>query len=211
MERVQALNIDVLTGAVNPMPKLKDAGDEHLHVIFAQASHFDDVKTRDEQRPVFTMMDYVTIMVPGDQTSIVHRPIRESDKDRFPLQYAAFLNGKEQQVGYPLSEWPAITRAQCDELTYFKITTVEALANVSDAVKGKFMGLTQLSEKAKAWLAVRKGEEPAMQLAAAMAQKDEELSSMRAQMQMMQEQMADLMKAKTKGKRKNEETEETDA
>jgi hypothetical protein len=209
MERVQALNIDVLTGAVNPMPKLKDAGDEHLHVVFAQASHFDDVKTRDEQRPVFSMLDYITIMVPGDQTSIVHRPIRESDKDRFPLQYAAFLNGKEQQVGYPLSEWPAITRAQCDELTYFKITTVEALANVSDQVKQKFMGLTQLSEKAKAWLLVRKGEEPAMQLAAAMAAKDEELDAMRNQMQMMQEALAELQRPKKRAKK--DETEEQDA
>lgn len=206
MERVQALNIDVLTGAVNPMPKLKDAGDEHLHVIFAQASHFDDVQTRDEQRPVFVMKDYVTIMVPGDQTSVVHRPIRESDKDRFPLQYAAFLNGKEQQVGFPLAEWPAISRAQVDELTYFKITTVEALANVSDTVKQRFMGLTPLSEKAKAWLAVRKGEEPAMQLAAAMASKDEELNSLRAQMQMMQEQMAEL--SKKRGKKKVDEPED---
>jgi hypothetical protein len=211
MERVQALNIDVLSGAVNPMPKLKDKGDEFLHVVFAQASHFDDVKTRDEQRPVFIMMDYITIMVPGDQTSVVHRPVRDSDKDRFPIQYAAFLNGKEQQVGFPLSEWPAITRAQCDELTYFKITTVEALANVSDTVKQKFMGLTQLSEKAKAWLAVRKGEEPAMQLAAAMAAKDEELNSMRAQMQMMQDALAELQKAKNKKGKKEEVVEESDA
>jgi hypothetical protein len=209
MERVEALNIDVLTGSVNPMPKLKDAGDQFLHVVFAQASHFDDVQTRAEQRPVFVMRDYITIMVPGDQTSVVHRPVRDQDKDRFPLQYAAFLNGKEQQVGFPLVDWPAISRAQCDELMYFKITTVEALANVSDTVKQKFMGITQLCEKAKAWLAVRKGEEPAMQLAAAMAAKDEEMNAMRAQMQMMQEQIAEMQKKK--GKKKVGEAEDVDA
>jgi hypothetical protein len=195
MENVRGLNIDVLTGAVNPLTKLKDTGDDTLHVQFAQASHFDDVATRAEGRPVFVMMDYVTIIVPGDQTSIVHRPVRPSDLDRFPTQWAAFLNGKEQQVGYPLTEWPGVSRAQCDELSYFKITTVEALAGVSDSVCQKFMGINALRDKAKTWIAQRKGEEPALKLAAAVAQKDEELNALRASMAMMQEALEELKKA----------------
>jgi len=198
MEKVQALNIDVLTGAVNPMPRVSDAGDEHLHVTFAQASHFNDTRTRDEQRPIFEMKDYITIIVPGDSTSIVHRPVRDSDKDRFPRQWLAYQSGREQQIGYPLSEWPMITRAQVDELSYFKITTVETLASVSDTVKQKFLGLRELSEKAKAWLAARKGEEPALALAGEIAKKDEEIGALQSQLAMMQEAIAELQKANSK-------------
>jgi hypothetical protein len=208
VENVRGLNIDVLTGAINPLPKLKDSGDDSLHVQFAQASHFNDVATREAGRPVFEMMDYITIMVPGDQTSIVHRPVRSTDLERFPTQWAAFLNGTEQQVGFPLSEWPVITRAQCDELAYFKITTVEALANVSDGTAQKFMGIVALRDKAKTWIAQRKGEEPAMALAAAVAQKDEELSAMRNQMAMMQEALAKLQEQQNTPKRRGKQVQE---
>lgn len=205
MERVQALNIDVLTGAVNPMPKVKDAGDDQLHVSFGMFSHFDDVKTRDAQRPIFEMAEYVTIMVPGDQNTIIHRPVRSIDMERFPRQYEAFKAGKEQQTGYPLSEWAGVTRAQADELAYFKIMTVEALAGVSDSVKQKFMGLGNLSEKAKIWLEQQKGEEPALRLQAEVIRRDEQISGLTAQLEQLQAAVAEMQKSKRGRKAQTED------
>jgi hypothetical protein len=204
MENLHAMNIDVFTGAVNPMPKIKDEGDAQLHVMFAMQSHFNDVKTREEQRPVFEMKEYVTIMVPGDPNTIINRPIRVSDIERFPRQYQAFKAGKEQQEGYPLTEWPLITRAQCDELSFFKISTVEKLANVSDTVKQRFMGLSLLSEKARIWLEQRAGEEPALKLQAEVVARTEENEALKARLQMVEEALAEL-KSKKRGKQAEEQ------
>lgn len=205
MENVQALNIDVITGAVNPMPRLKDSGDDLLWVTFESASHFNDTKTRELERPVFEMMDYVKIIVPGDTSTIIHRPVRESDKQRWPKQYAAFKIGGEQQAGYPLVEWPYITRAQVDELAYFKIQTVEQLANVSDNIAQKFMGLNSLRDKAKSYLERMAGEEPNNRLAAEVAKKDEELNALRAQLQMQSEDIEALRQEMNKKRGRNSE------
>jgi hypothetical protein len=202
MERVQALNIDVITGSVSPMPKLKDAGDDLLWVQFESASHFNDVKTREQARPVFEMMDYVKIIVPGDQSSIVYRPVRDSDKERWPTQWAAYVNGKEQQAGYPLSEAPFLSKSQVDELLYFKVQTVEQLAGASDSVCQKFMGLNQLREKAKIYLEQLRGEEPNLRLQAEISKRDEENAALKAQLEQLSQAVAELQSRKSrKGQR----------
>jgi hypothetical protein len=207
MENVQALNIDVINGTINPMPRLKDSGDDELWVNFESASHFNDTLTREHGRPVFEMMDYVKIIIPGDTTQVIHRPVRDSDKMRWPKQYAAYKIGGEQQKGYPLAEWPYVTRAQVDELAYFKIQTVEQLAHVSDVVSAKFMGLNQLRDKAKAYLEKMNDAEPNMRLAAEVAKKDEELSALRAQLETMNAAILELQETKPGGNRRSRNSE----
>lgn len=200
MEQVQALNIDVINGTINPIPKTKDQGDDQLWVMFESASHFNDTATRKEGRPIFEMMEYVKIIVPGDTTSIVHRPVREMDIERWPRQYQAFKLGREQQQGYPLSDWPYITRAQVDELAYFKIQTVEQLSTVSDAVAQKFVGINQLRDKAKAYLEQIKGEGPSAKLQAEIAQRDEQIQALQAQLEETMNAVRELQKTKKKGR-----------
>jgi hypothetical protein len=202
MERVQALNIDVITGAVNPIPKIKDSGDDTLWVTFESASHFDDVATREQGRPVFEMRDYIKIIIPGDTSQVIHRPVRESDKERFPNQWLAYQTGATQDKGYPLSEWPLITRAQVDELVYFKINTVEQLAHVSDATAQKFMGLNDLRTKAKVYLEKMAGEQPELRLQAEVMKKDEEIAALKQQMDRMNEAILELQTKR--GKRSSE-------
>lgn len=192
MEQVQALNIDVITGAINPIPRVKDAGDEQLWVTFESASHFNDVATREQGRPIFEMMEYIKIVIPGDTTQIIHRPVRPTDIERFPRQYQAFKLGREQQQGIPLSECTWLSRAQVDELMYFKIQTVEQLAGVSDAVCQKFIGLNQLKEKAKTYLAQMKGEEPLLKMQAELASRDEQLAAQKQQLEQMNAALKEL-------------------
>jgi hypothetical protein len=201
MQQVQALNIDVLTGAVNPMPQVKDAGDEFLWVTFESASHFNDVATREQGRPIFEMRDYIKIIVPGDSTQVVHRPVRDTDKQRWPNQWLAFTTGKEQSIGFPLSEWPYLTRAQIDELKYFKIDTVEQLAHVSDTACQKFMGLKDLREKANTYLQQMKGEEPLARVLAEKAAREEENKALQAQIADLQAAVQQLLKKKPKGRK----------
>lgn len=192
MDEVRSLDIDVLNGSIRPLAKVSDPGDDKLWVTFKSASHFDDVATRDKGRPVFEMRDYIQIIVPGDSTTVIEREVRETDKERFPKQWLAYKAGREQVQGTPLSTWNQITKAQVEELAFFRIQTVEQLAGVSDAVTQKFMGLNQLRDKAKLYLEQLKGEEPMLKLQAEIAQRDEREKALLAQMEEMREAIASL-------------------
>ena len=197
MERVSALNVDVITGAINPMPLQVDKGDAFLHVEFEMHSHFDDVQTREQARAVFRMEEYIKIMVPGDTSTMIHRPVRDSDKTRWPQQYAAFLAGKAQNSdGQPLSEWSQLSKSQVDELAFFKMTTVEQLANASDAVCQKFAGLVSLKEQAKVYLEKMRGEQPELRLQAEVKKQQEENQAMRARMEGLEALVATLSEQK---------------
>jgi hypothetical protein len=132
-----------------------NAGDDKLLVQFYRGTVKDDDASVTQGRPIFHDVDYTRIYVPGDKTNIIDRPTDNSDKQRFPQQYARYLQGKkdeDQIIGTPLKEWPLVTRAQVEELKYFNLHTVEHLAEVADAVKLKMPGLVSLSRQAQAWL-----------------------------------------------------------
>ena len=139
----------------NPEDFRAGAGDDKLLVIFYKDVLQDETKSTEAGRPIFVDMDFVRIHVPGDPTNVNIRPASEVDKRRFALQYARYLQGmkeEDQMSGTPLKEWPAVGRAQVEELRYFKILTVEHLADVGDAIKLKMPGLTKLSALARVWL-----------------------------------------------------------
>lgn len=206
MDAEQIRSIDVLRGTINAIPDQIDPGDKALSVVFKLHSHFDDVKTREQGRPIFEMKEYIMITVPGDLTCNVFRPAFEHDHMRFPEQYMRFKVGQEQTIGTPLTEWNQITRAQCDELAFFRIQTVEQLASISDGNAQKFMGLSQLRDKAKMYLEQMKSEAPMLKVQAELSTRDEKISELQTQLTMMQEMMQKLQ-----SKQRSEEREEADA
>jgi hypothetical protein len=101
-------------------------------------------------------VECVRIIVPGDKNSVIDRPAQSSDKQRFAKQYDLFKKGvseDEQVSGTRLTEWPFLSRAQCEELRYLGIKTVEQLANVRDDITTKVPGLVGLKQHAGVWLA----------------------------------------------------------
>ena len=75
------------------------------------------------------------------------------DDLRFPEHYKLFKQGQaEQMVGTPLKVLPFLSEAQIAELEYFKVRTVESLANLSDSVIQNFMGARELQQKAMKFL-----------------------------------------------------------
>ncbi|MGH8694057.1 MAG: hypothetical protein ACREVM_07505, partial [Burkholderiales bacterium] len=84
--------------------------------------------------------------------NIIVREASDEDKTRFATQFTAYRSYASQAVGTPLSQVPWLTEAQIEEMKFFNITTVEALAGVSDAVTQKFMGITDLKQKAQKYL-----------------------------------------------------------
>lgn len=135
-----------------------ERGDERLHVQFYIHPKQNAAKSAAEGRPIFEDREYVRIVVPGDKDNIIERPANDIDRARFARQYDAFKRGasSEAVTGTPLSMWPQVTRAQVEELAYFKIHTVEQLAEISDGNAQNFLGMNSLRQKAKDFLAAAK-------------------------------------------------------
>jgi hypothetical protein len=169
------------------------AGDSKLFVTFFKHPTQDQEKTLAEGRPMFIEEDYCRIMVPGDKDSIVVRPARDMDKQRFAKQYAAYQAGEgEFHEGTPLKAWPMITRGQVEELKFFGVYTVEALAELADIHVQKFMGVGALKQQAQAYMQAAKESAPLVQLNAAVEQKDNEIAALNQAVEELMEKVTAL-------------------
>jgi len=150
------------------------AADNKLHVRFYTKPKYNPDKSAVENRPIYEDTIYVEIMMPGEKHNIIQRPAASMRDDlRFPKHYEQFMKGKkEQEVGTPLKVLPFLSEAQVEELAYFKIRTVEALANLADSVS--FMGSQEMKQRAQKYLAaLTSGEHLAEQNRNLQAQLDE--------------------------------------
>lgn len=124
-----------------------------------------EFRSKQEGRPVFEDREFVRIIVPGNRGSVVHEPVNDEHKARWPEQYKAFKEGREQPIeGTPLTEWAVsdMTKARAAELAFFHIRTVEELAALADDKIQKLgMGMFELRKKAQTWLEIAaKGSAP---------------------------------------------------
>lgn len=185
-----------------------------LAVFFHKKMKQNESKTAQEGRPIFDEVIYIKKMVPGDNLNIIDRPMYDSDKNEFPMQWAHFQNkqGDDQMIsGTPLIEWPMITTAQAEELRALKFYTVEQIADASDAQITKIGMLAGMSpysfrDKAKSFVNKAKGladdakrDEELNLLKQKLAQKDEENAKIKAETEAklatMQEQMTAILAA----------------
>jgi len=134
--------------------------DGRLAIKFYKYLHEDVAATMAEGRPICKEIDYIKIVVPGDTLSEIDRPVYESDKTRFPIQWANYQNrvGAEGNYeGTPLKEWNLVSRSQAEELRARKFYTVEQVASASDQQLqsiGMSAGMSPYTfrDKAKAFL-----------------------------------------------------------
>lgn len=136
--------------------------------------------------PVYKDRDMVRIMIPGRNDLTIERPIDDRDKARFPLQWAHFMNthgSTEQVVGTPVTEWPAITRSQAEEMRGLKFFTVEQIANCSDSqIQALGMNGNHLRIKARAYLQTAKDSALAQSQAVELEKRDQENAELREQL-----------------------------
>lgn len=171
--------------------------DKNLLVFFSNRPHPDKTASAKEGRPIFVSREYVTIMVPGDKTNVVNRPVNDLDRRRFADRYAAFKSGaKEEQVGTPLDTVPWITREQVEELKFFNVRTLEHLANMPDGNAQKFMGINQLRQRARDHIELAKENAPAMKLKEELRERDSTISVMQKQLAEMAAKIEALTPAK---------------
>jgi hypothetical protein len=170
------------------------SGDEKLYVKFYPSTVRDDIATKAEGRPIFKEVDFVMIQAPGDLLKCIKRPVRPQDTQRFGRQLQAYKSGGDQEKGSgtPLEQWPMVSRAQVEELRYFKITTVEQLASVADNVAQKFMGIQNLKQHAKDWLGKAENSKEIVQLRNQNTTQAEEIEELKASIRALSDQMRDL-------------------
>lgn len=193
------------------------AGDKNLIVSFNVEPMQNDAKSTEEGRPVFDNVEHVRIMVPGNKDSIVHRPVTDEDKRRFAKQYEDWKSrGKVPLEGTPLEMWSWVNRGQVEEMKYFNIHTVEQLSEMPDVHAQKFMGINQLRQRARVWLAQVKEGKEAAQVAASMEQLQNEnatlkqaleetqamIGALKMQVQQIQTQQVAPAPTPAKGRRK---------
>lgn len=170
------------------------AKDDALFVQFYLRPLLDEEASKAAGRAIYKDTEFVKIMVPGDKTTMIDRPVRiiEDETARFPRQYAAFRAGSEEQIiGTPIGLLPGITPSQVEEYRYLGLRTVEQLANAKDDVVLKIMGLPEVRERAKKLLAVLEGKAEAEKEAA----RDDRIARLEAQNKALMEQLAALATA----------------
>lgn len=165
--------------------------DEILAVRFYQKEMENAFLSQSEGRPVAYMADFVRIEIPGNNLSIIDTIANDDHKQRFPIQWARYLNdkGSDSEVqGTLLRDWSLLTSAQATELRHYKFYTVEQVANASDQQinqLGMLVGMSPFSfrDKAKAYLAQAKDSSVVMAQAEELRKRDQQIADLQEQMQ----------------------------
>lgn len=128
--------------------------DSRLVVIFYVRSVRNEAKTREIGAPYHDNMTFVKIHEPGERLSIVDRPARDDDKQRFPTQWGKFLQNREQvPEGTPLELLFPNNAALADNLKSQGVYTVQQLANLSaNAIDNIGMGGQEWKNMANKYL-----------------------------------------------------------
>lgn len=167
------------------------AMDSKLYVQFYLRPVLQKALSNEANRPIFTDVEHVRILVPGDKLSIVDRLASDDDKRRFAEHYAKFKAGQGTEViGTRLEVVPWMTRSKVEEYKFFGIHTVEQLAEASDSVGQKFPGFHMDREKSKKFLEATTG------TSARVSELERQLAEMREQMNSKPQQIAKPIPAK---------------
>lgn len=181
----------------NPMATFDDtyfkrryASDGRLFIQFHTKAVYNQHASVQQGRPIFNDEDYIKIITPGSQLAVIDAPYHSGNySKRFFNQYKAWKSGQDaSQVGTPLASFPLLLGkpALVAELKALNIHTVEQLKELPDLYAGQIMGGNELKQRAAAWMDETQG------AAAVMARMGQENEALRAQMQQMQQQLAEL-------------------
>jgi len=127
--------------------------DKMLAVKFYKKAVKNNFKSKEEGRNVFDNVDYISIIIPGDNTSKIDRPATDKDKQRFSIIWERYLN-KESDLsnGLALELLPTLSPAQIENLKAYKIYTIEQLAGLQEGAILKINGARLMVQDANKFL-----------------------------------------------------------
>lgn len=163
------------------------AADNKLYVEFYRKPVLQPGESRAAGRAVYKEVDYVRIHVPGDKASVVERPVSQQDEFRFQDRYNKWKAGQEEAVtGTPLSALPGMTPSKVEEYKFFKLVTVEQLAEANDNLGGKFMSFQADKQRAKAFMEVARNNAPIEKMNEELQKRDAEIENLKTMVEALQ-------------------------
>jgi len=177
-------------------PRNPFKGDEKLPVQFYMGAIPDGEATEREGRPIF--VDTECIRIFNSKDNIIDRPLRDSDKQRWPGAYSAWKGGGDGEpgaTGTRLAHWPMMTRAQVEEFKFFKVYTVEQLAELPDSTVQKVMGAAKLKALAKLAVEASRGDEPFRRMQGELEKRDGEIAELKSEVRRLTSLIEEKLKA----------------
>lgn len=158
-------------------------GDDKLPVRFYMGAVKDEEASTEAGRPIFRDVECIQIF--NSKDNVIDRPVRDTDKNRWPRSYHAWKNsgdGEPGASGTRLEHWPQVTRAQAEELRYFKVFTVEGLAALPDSTVQKIPGALVLKQKAMLYVEAAKADAPFLKMKSELDKRDGEIANLKEQL-----------------------------
>ena len=155
-------------------------GDTSMVVMFFLKPIRNQAKSAEMGRPYFDEKIFVRIHPPGERLNIVEREANDTDRRRFPLQWAQFQENRPQVAnGTPIEMLFAASPATAAALQASGVHTVEQCAGMSaHAIETIGMGAQQWVNEATRYLEVANKGVKASQLKQALDEKDREINSL---------------------------------
>ncbi len=145
-----------------------------------------------EKRPIYAEKIFIKKIVPGDARLVIDRPMRETDIEEFPVEWARWEQKKTNLIqGTPIEAWPILSDTQRAEFRALNIFTIDQFANLADEAANRIMGFNELRTKARAFIMAAKDSEKFDQVRAEMSEKlaaqDREMAELREALKAMRE------------------------
>lgn len=163
------------------------AYDDKLYVEFMREPVLHPAKSREAGRAIYEERDFIRIHVPGDKTSVVYRQVTDQDVHRFQSRYDKWKAGQAEAVsGTPLSALSNMTPAKVEEYKFFKIITIEQLAEANDQLGQKFMSFQADKQRAKQFVEMTRGNAPIEKMNEELQKRDAEIENLRTMVEALQ-------------------------
>lgn len=127
---------------------------DSMNVLFYLRPVKNEVASKEQNRPIHTNIDFIRMQVPGESSTVIDRPAREDDKQRFPDKWNRYIHDKTQvPEGTPIELLYVNNPAMGENMKAFGVFTVEQCANLSaHAMTSIGMGAQEAQTKARAYL-----------------------------------------------------------
>lgn len=107
--------------------------DKRLAVKFYKKAVLNKFKSKEAGRQVFDDVDYISILIPGDNTTKIEKKATDEDKRRFAIIWEKYQKKQsEVQNGLALALLPGLSPAQIENLHAYNIHTIEQLSGISE-------------------------------------------------------------------------------
>ena len=172
--------------------------DDALRVEFYSGAVLQNFLSEQEGRPVYHDVVMTRIYIPGNDQTVIDRPMEEGDKIRFPRHWAFFESKTKDgdHPGTPISEMSGVTKAMAENMRVRGFYTVEQFAAASDHVLqnlGMNVGVSPIAfrDQCKRFLGAAAEMAPTARLEAELKQRDAAMAAMQAQLDQMAKMLAE--------------------